>query len=119
MSPFVAWFLFVSAWTKRAPLLMAFMPLILIPLLEWIFLRTRFFATAVFDRGDSIPLFRTLDFESFFEEEHWRSGIDSISLLGHIDIIKFLTSPAMWGGLLVAAVFITAAIYVRRYRDES
>ena len=44
MSPFVAWFLFVSAWTKRAPLLMAFMPLILIPLLEWIFLRTRFFA---------------------------------------------------------------------------
>ena len=119
MSPFVAWFLFVSAWTKRAPLLMAFMPLILIPLLEWIFLRTRFFATAVFDRGDSLPLFKTLDLESFFEEEHWRSGIDNISLLGHIDIVKFLTSPAMWGGLLVAAVFATAAIYVRRYRDES
>jgi len=119
MSPFIAWFLFVSAWTKRAPLLMAFMPLILIPLLEWIFLRTRFFATAVLDRGDAMPLFRTLDFESFFEEEHWRAGIDSISLLGHLDVIRFLSSPSMWAGLLVCALFVTAAIYVRRYRDES
>lgn len=119
MSPFIAWFLFVSAWTKRAPLLMAFMPLILIPLLEWIFLRTRFFATAVLNRGDAMPLFRTLDFESFFEEEHWRAGIDSISLLGHLDVIRFLSSPSMWAGLLVCALFVTAAIYVRRYRDES
>ena len=119
MSPFIAWFLFVSAWTKRAPLLMAFMPLILIPLLEWIILRTRFFATAVLDRGDAIPLFRTMDFESFFEEEHWRAGIDSISLLGHLDVVKFLTSPSMWGGVLVCGLFVTAAIYVRRYRDES
>ncbi|MGI9236934.1 MAG: hypothetical protein ACR2QZ_06025 [Woeseiaceae bacterium] len=119
MSPFIAWFLFVSAWTKRAPLLMAFMPLILIPLLEWIFLRTRFFATAVLDRGDNIPLFRTLDIESFFEEEHWRSGIENISLLGHLDIAQFLTSPSMWGGVIVCGLFTTAAIYVRRYRDES
>lgn len=119
MSPFIAWFLFVSAWTKRAPLLMAFMPLILIPLLEWIILRTRFFATAVFDRGDAIPLFKTLDFESFFEEEHWRSGIDNISLLGHLDVVKFITSPSMWAGVIVCGLFVTATIYVRRYRDES
>jgi ABC-2 type transport system permease protein len=119
MSPFIAWFLFVSAWTKRAPLLMAFMPLILIPLLEWIILRTRFFATAVFDRGDAIPLFRALDLETFFEEEHWREGIDKISLLGHLDVVQFLTSPSMWGGVIVCGLFVTAAIYVRRYRDES
>lgn len=119
MSPFIAWFLFVSAWTKRAPLLMAFMPLILIPLLEWIFLRTRFFASAVLDRGDAIPLFRTLDFESFFEEEHWRQGLDNISLLGHLDVVQFLISPSMWGGVIVCGLLVTAAIYVRRYRDES
>ncbi len=119
MSPFIAWFLFVSAWTKRAPLLMAFMPLILVPLLEWIFLRTRFFASAVLDRGDAIPLFRTLDLESFFEEEHWRTGLDNISLLGHLDVVQFLTSPSMWGGVIVCGLLVTAAIYVRRYRDES
>lgn len=119
MSPFMAWFLFVSTWTKRAPLLMAFMPLILIPLFEWIFLRTRFFATAVLDRGDSMPLFRSLDLESFFENEEWHESIEGISLLGHLDIVQFLTSPSMWAGLLVCGVFVTAAIYVRRYRDES
>jgi len=119
MSPFIGWFLFVSAWTKRAPLLMAFMPLILVPLLEWIFLRTSFFASAVWDRNDALPLFRALDFETFFEEEHWRSGIDKISLLDHLDIGQFLTSPAMWAGVIVCGLFVTAAIYVRRYRDES
>lgn len=119
MSPFIGWFLFVSAWTKRAPLLMAFMPLILIPLLEWIFLRTRFFASAVLDRGDAMPLFKALDFETFFEEEHWRAGMEKISLLDHISIVQFLTSPAMWAGVIVCGLFVTAAIYVRRYRDES
>ena len=119
MSPFIGWFLFVSAWTKRAPLLMAFMPLILVPLLEWIFLRTRFFASAVLDRGDAMPLFRALDFETFFEEEHWRAGLDKISLLDHLDIVQFMTSPAMWAGVIVCGLFVTAAIYVRRYRDES
>jgi len=119
MSPFIAWFLFVSAWTKRAPLLMAFMPLIVLPLLEWIFLRTRFFATAVLDRGDSMPLFRELDFDSFFEEEGWHTGIENISLVDHLDVVQFLTSPAMWAGLVVCGLLVTAAIYVRRYRDES
>ncbi len=119
MSPFIGWFLFVSAWTKRAPLLMAFMPLVLVPLLEWIFLRTRFFASGVLDRGDAMPLFRALDFETFFEKEHWRAGIDSISLLEHLDVVQFLTSPATWAGVVVCGLFGTAATYVRRYRDES
>ena len=48
MSPFVGWFLFVSAYTKRSPFLMAFMPLVLIPLLEVIFLRSSMFVQAVF-----------------------------------------------------------------------
>jgi hypothetical protein len=42
-----------------------------------------------------------------------------VSLLGFIDIGKFLTSPAMWAGLVVCGLFATATIYVRRYRDES
>ena len=40
MSPFIGWFLLVSAYTKRSPLLMAFMPLILIGLLEGIIFRS-------------------------------------------------------------------------------
>jgi len=118
MSPFVGWFLFVSSYTKRSPLLMAFMPLVVIPLLEGIFLRSSIFAEAVLDRG-GIPLFRTMDFEAMFEREEWRISDNVASLLAHIDLVKFATSPSLWAGIVVCGLFVTAAIYVRRYRDES
>lgn len=119
MSPFVGWFLFVSAYTKRSPLLMAFMPLVVIPLLELIFLRSSVFAEAVFTRRGMIPLFRGMDMEAFFDEETLHVNEEVVSLLAHLDVVQFLTSPSMWAGLVVCAVFVTAAIYVRRYRDES
>jgi len=119
MSPFVGWFLFVSAYTKRSPLLMAFMPLVLIPLLELIFLRSTVFAEAVFTRRGMIPLFRGMDMKGFFDEESLHINEEIVSLLAHLDVLQFLTSPSMWAGLVVCALFVTAAIYVRRYRDES
>ena len=33
--------------------------------------------------------------------------------------MKFLTSVSLWTGVIVCGIFVTAAIYVRRYRDES
>ena len=119
MSPFIGWFLLVSAYAKRSPLLIAFMPLVLIGLLEGIILRTHVFAENVLGRGDSLPIFRTVDIESFFEEEQWRLSEGATNLLQHLDIVKFVTSPAMWAGLVVCGLLCTGAIYVRRYRDES
>ena len=119
MSPFVGWFLFVSAFTKRSPLLMAFMPLVLIPLLELIFLRSSVFAEAVFTRRGMIPLFRGMDLEGFFNENSLHINDEVVSLLAHLDVVQFLSSPSMWSGVVVCALFVTAAIYVRRYRDES
>ena len=40
-------------------------------------------------------------------------------LLAHLDIVQFLSSPSLWAGIVVCGLFTTAAIYVRRYRDES
>ncbi len=119
MSPFIGWFLFVSAFTKRSPLLMAFMPLIIIPIIEWIFFRSKIFASAVFGRGEVIPLFREMDIEHFFDEERMQVNEDLVSLLAHIDVGKFLLSPSVWVGVVVCGILVTAAIYVRRYRDES
>jgi ABC-2 type transport system permease protein len=119
MSPFIGWFLFVSAFTKRSPLLMAFMPLIIIPIVEWIFFRSKLFATAVFGRGEMIPLFREMDFERFFDEDRMRVNEEIVSLLAHIDVGRFLLSPSVWAGVVVCGLFATAAIYLRRYRDES
>ena len=119
MSPFIGWFLLVSAYTKRSPLLMAFMPLILIGLLEGIILRSHVFAENVLARGDGLPIFRTVNIEKFFEAEEWRVGEGATNLLTHLDIVRFLTSPEMWAGVLVCALLSTGAIYVRRFRDES
>lgn len=118
-SPFIGWFLFVSAWTKRTPLLMAFLPLVLLPTLEYWVLRTHLLFDAIKSRFDHLPIFKGIDPELFFNEERFIAEADAVSLLGLIDIGKFLASPQMWAGVIVAGLFITAAIYVRRYRDDT
>ena len=120
MSPFLAWFLFVSAFTKRAPLLMAFLPLILIPIFEGIFFRSTHFGHAVWGRGAQIPLFKGFDIEAVWSDDGpARLSADTISLLTHLDLGAFLTSIDTWLGIIVCGLLTTAAIYVRRYRDES
>jgi ABC-2 type transport system permease protein len=119
MSPLIGWFLFVSAFSKRSPLLMAFMPLIIIPIIEYMFFRTKIFASAVFGRGEMLPLFREMDLKLFFDEDRMRVNEEAVGLLTHLDPAAFLLSPSVWAGVVVCGLFVTAAIYVRRYRDES
>ena len=40
-------------------------------------------------------------------------------LLSLLDLSGFFGSPSLWLGLVVCGLFVTAAIYVRRYRDDS
>jgi len=118
-SPFIGWFLFVSAWTKRSPLLMAFLPLILVPTIEYWVLRTHLVADAMQTRFEQLPMFKGIDPETLFNERELVASADAISLISYVDIGKFLASPQMWAGVIVCGLFMTAAIYVRRYRDES
>ena len=120
MSPFLGWFLFVSAWTKRAPFMVAFLPLVLVPLIEGIFLRSAHFAEAVWGRGAKIPLFQAdIDVEEFFDKDSLHLSEEMVSLLAHIDLGRFFASVDTWIGIVVCGLLTTAAIYVRRYRDES
>lgn len=119
MSPFIAWFLFVSTWAKRMPIMWAFLPPIVLGLLEWIVFRTRYFLTTVGERGDMTPLFHGLSLEQFVEEEQWRDRVENISLVEHMDLVGFVTNVGFWSGLLVCGILSTAAIYVRRFRDDS
>ena len=120
MSPFLGWFLFVSAWTKRAPFMVAFLPLVLVPMIEGIFLRSAHFAEAVWGRGAKIPLFQAdINVEEFFDEDSLHLSEEMISLLAHIDLGRFFSSVDTWIGIAVCGLLTTAAIYVRRYRDES
>jgi hypothetical protein len=33
--------------------------------------------------------------------------------------LALFAEPAIWGGIIIAALFVTAAIWIRRYRDET
>ena len=122
LSPFIGWFLLVSAYTKRSPLLVAFLPIILLPMFEKILVGTKMFSTAIFVRTGNMPLFRGVDTLGIWDddsEQLYELGRSGVSLLSIVDLIGFLTNPGLWLGLVVCGLFTTAAIYVRRFRDES
>ena len=118
--PFVGWFLLVSAYTKRSPMLMALLPIIILPMLERIFLGSSLLRDAIFVRFWKLPLFESMDISKVLNEEVFlEASRDGVSLLSMFDPVRFITSPGLWGGLIVCGLFVTAAIYVRRFRDES
>ena len=89
-------------------------------MIEGIFLRSAHFAEAVWGRGAKIPLFQAgIDVEEFFDEERLHLSEEMVSLLAHIDLGRFFSSVDTWTGVVVCGLLTTAAIYVRRYRDES
>jgi len=122
LSPFVGWSLFISAFTKRSPFLIAALPIVILPLLERTIFHSTVFAEAFFVRSVKMPLFRGLDnLQLLFQEgEYFKMvGDASVSLLALLDLGRFFSSPGLWLGLVVCGIFTTAAIYVRRYRDDS
>ena len=105
--PVYSWILLVSGWARRAVLLWALLPVLVIGALEGIFYRTPNFPLLVFSRlmGDA-PTIAHGSNSSF--------PLDPAST--HIAPGMFLTSPALWLGLIFSAVCLLVAIRLRRYR---
>jgi ABC-2 type transport system permease protein len=122
LSPFIGWFLFVSAFTKRSPLLTAALPIFMLPLLEKILFGSTVLAETFFQRSVQMPLFAGMDnMDLLFQEgEDFAKFADAkLSLVSLMDLGGFLASPQLWIGIVACGIFSAAAIYVRRYRDES
>jgi ABC-2 type transport system permease protein len=121
MAPLLGWFLFVSAWAKRGPLLRATLPIAILPILEYIVFRSSILGEAILTRLSilTMPIFDSITKWGFDEDELHSMLSENISLVSWLDYGKFLSSPAVWGGLIVCGLFATAAIYMRRYKDDS
>ncbi len=120
LSPFIGWFLLVSAYTKRAPMLMAILPIVVLPMLERSIMKTSMLADALFVRTVSMPIYRDIGLEDLFSKGTLMAAAENgISLMSMLDVGRFVTSPGLWLGLIVCGLFTTAAMYVRRFRDES
>lgn len=122
LSPFIGWFLFVSAYAKRSPFLTAFLPLAILPMLENMLFDSGVFFEAFVVRSIKMPLFINLEtMELLFDESDNFAALadNELSLLGLMDLGGFVTNPGLWLGIIVCGLFTAAAIYVRRYRDDS
>jgi ABC-2 type transport system permease protein len=106
-APIYGWLLLVSGWARRSTFLWAVLPLIVIQIFEKITFGTSYFAKLLQDRlmGFAPHAF------GFHGEGH--PTIDSLSQLTPG---RYLGSPGLWIGLLVAAAFLFAAVRLRRYR---
>jgi len=106
-APIWCWFLLVSAWARRTPLLWATLPPLALGVLEMITLHTGHIFEILKYRmhgpGD-------IDFTS-------SNMAPNMSMHMGMSPAQFLATPGLWTGLLLAAFFIAAAIQLRRYRN--
>jgi ABC-2 type transport system permease protein len=105
-APFYGWFMAISSWARRAPLLWAFVPPLAIIALEKILFGTSYFAKLLGDRlgGGAEGV------------SHSDMPIDPGM---HLTPGKFLTSSGLWTGLAFTAICLFIAMRMRRYRGPS
>lgn len=99
LSPVYAWLLLVSGWARRSPFLWAVLPVAAICIVEKLALDTAYFGGVLKNRLAGV-------FKAAFTD-------------GEIDPLHFLSTPALWAGLIVAAGLFAATVWQRRYRDPT
>lgn len=119
LAPFIGWFLFVSGFVKRMPLMLAFLPIFILPMLEAMMGETSMFFDAFFVRTVTPPIFDGGGIIELLQSGEFYRAAESIDIMGSINLTSFLSSGGLWSGLIVCGLFVAATIYVRRYRDES
>jgi ABC-2 type transport system permease protein len=106
-SPIYGWLLLVSGWARRATFLWAVLPLLAIGIFERITLGTSHFG--------SLVMKRLMGFApgAFDFNPHHSIAIGSLT---QPTPGRYLSTPALWIGLVVAAAFLAVAVRLRRYR---
>ena len=110
-APIYGWLLLVSAWAKRAPLLWALVPPMLISAFE-----RGAFGTRSFMRMLQYRVTGAMQ-EAFVSVPRRGSHPPLIDQLSQLDPATFLTRPGLWVGLAFAAACLIAATRLRRSRE--
>jgi len=111
-APVVGYLLLASSWAPKSPFLWAVLPPVALAMLERIAFGSQYVSAFIGHRTVA-PL------KAMFEGEEKIKAAE----LGPTDlaanILDLLLSPGMVLGLVAAVLLLVAAIWVRRYRDES
>lgn len=100
-APLYAWLLLASAWARRAPLLWAALPPLVVGLVERVAFGTSYFAEML---------------RNHFIGSPDGARMPSASMLGDMpmDPAQFVAMPGLWIALVLAALFLAAAVRLRR-----
>jgi ABC-2 type transport system permease protein len=105
-APFYGWLLLVSAWAKRGAILWATLPLLAVGIVEKIAFNTSYFA--------GLLLYQ---FGGGRDGADYVAGSKSTDPIQHIHMVSLIGGAGMWAGLVVTAIFLAAAVRLRRYRE--
>jgi ABC-2 type transport system permease protein len=107
LAPVWGWLLMVSAWARRGPFLWAVLPPLGLCVVEAIAFQTGHVAHFLGHRLGG-------GFDLAFSNGGAHTKMIDVS---QIDAAAFFGSFQVWGGLLAAAVFLAATVWLRRTRD--
>ena len=111
-APIYAWLLLVSGWARRATFLWAVLPLVAIGVFEWIAFHSSYFGSLMHYRVGGFAA------RAFSFHLPGNAPVDPHFIpLSLLTPGKFLSTPGLWSGLVMAAIFLAAAVRLRRYRE--
>jgi ABC-2 type transport system permease protein len=105
-APIFSWLLLVSGWARRVPLLWAALPLLVVGFVEKIAFNTSYVAAQLAFRIGGGP-----------EAAASPAGSMSMDAMSRPAPAQFLSSPGLWMGLVLTALFLAAAVRLRRNRE--
>ena len=110
-APLYMWLLLVSGWPRRATFLWAVLPPMALAALEFIAFHTSYLGSVLQDRlyGFAAAAFDLKDKAGAFIDPHFIP-------LTQLAPGRFFSSPSLWIGLVVAAIFFYAAVRLRRHQ---
>ncbi len=109
-APVYAGLLLVSVWARRTPVLWAALPLFAISVVEKLAFNTAHFPALLKYRV-------TGAMEEAFPVSPASGDFEGLDQLSQLTPGRFLGSPGLWLGLALAAVFLAAAVRLRRDRE--
>ncbi|HVF16117.1 MAG TPA: hypothetical protein VNA21_04375, partial [Steroidobacteraceae bacterium] len=118
-APLYAWAIFVSSWARRATFLWALMPPAAVMLFEGLAFGTQKFMAIVSTRFSGGLRYAFVEDAQAFNDDEFRLEADHLpeSLVSLMDPARFFSQPGLWIGIAIAIAFISASIWMRRYRE--
>ena len=104
-APFYSWMMLVSGWARRATFLWAALPPLVIGFFEKIAFNTSYFSGMLLERFAGGP-----------ETVSYPAPSSMMQNMVPPSMTMFLISPSLWVGLVVSAIFLAAAVRLRRYQ---